>query len=136
MLRREMHAGVAQEVANLRTEVHALRNEARRGGVGGQLRLERIETTRLIGSDLEAVQSELRKLRETTYSTDVLAQAVAVPIPVSTVRTDLPEESPDDSHDDIHDEIHDAEIVGDAPEGRGAGWRTAVRGRGVDAHAA
>ena len=47
----------------LRAEVAALRNELVEK-VGGQLRLERIETTRLIGSDLEALQQELRQLRE------------------------------------------------------------------------
>ncbi len=64
MLRREVQDGFAQEVASLRAEVNALRSDLVEK-VGGQLRLERIETTRLIGSDLEAVQSELRKLRET-----------------------------------------------------------------------
>jgi outer membrane biosynthesis protein TonB len=63
MLRREVQAGLAQEVAGLRAEVAALRNELVEK-VGGQLRLERIETTRLIGSDLEALQHELRQLRE------------------------------------------------------------------------
>jgi hypothetical protein len=63
MLRREVQAGLAQEVAGLRAEVTALRNELVEK-VGGQLRLERIETTRLIGSDLEALQHELRQLRE------------------------------------------------------------------------
>jgi hypothetical protein len=63
MLRREVQAGLAQEVAGLRAEVMALRNELVEK-VGGQLRLERIETTRLIGSDLEALQHELRQLRE------------------------------------------------------------------------
>jgi hypothetical protein len=63
MLRREMQAGLAHEVAEMRAEVTALRNDLVEK-VGGQLRLERIETTRLIGSDLEALQQELRELRE------------------------------------------------------------------------
>ncbi len=63
MLQREVQAVLAQEVAGLRAEVAALRNELVEK-VGGQLRLERIETTRLIGSDLEALQQELRQLRE------------------------------------------------------------------------
>ena len=53
---------LAGELSELRTEVAALRNELVEK-VGGQLRLERIETTRLIGSDLEALQHELRRLR-------------------------------------------------------------------------
>ncbi len=69
MLRREMHDGFAREVASLRAEVNALRSDLVEK-VGGQLRLERIETTRLIGSDLEAVQSELRKLRETAVEAE------------------------------------------------------------------
>lgn len=69
MLRREVQDGFAREVAGLRAEVNALRSDLVEK-VGGQLRLERIETTRLIGSDLEAVQSELRKLRETAVETE------------------------------------------------------------------
>jgi hypothetical protein len=69
MLRREVQDGFAREVASLRAEVNALRSDLVEK-VGGQLRLERIETTRLIGSDLEAVQSELRKLRETAVETE------------------------------------------------------------------
>ena len=69
MLRREIQDGFAQEVASLRAEVNALRSDLVEK-VGGQLRLERIETTRLIGSDLEAVQSELRKLRETAVEAE------------------------------------------------------------------
>lgn len=84
MLRREVQAGIAQEVAGLRTEVAALRNELVEK-VGGQLRLERIETTRLIGSDLEALQHELRQLRhvggldpddDETHETARLTEAV------------------------------------------------------------
>ena len=51
-------------MAGLRSEVTALRNELVEK-VGGQLHLERIETTRLIGSDLEALQHEVRQLRRT-----------------------------------------------------------------------
>ncbi|MGH8862563.1 MAG: DUF6779 domain-containing protein, partial [Jatrophihabitantaceae bacterium] len=56
LLHREIGPGYAGELASLRAEVGALRSELVEK-VGGQLRLERIETTRLIGSDLEALQS-------------------------------------------------------------------------------
>jgi hypothetical protein len=92
MLRREVHDGFAREVASLRAEVNALRSDLVEK-VGGQLRLERIETTRLIGSDLEAVQSELRKLRETAV-----------------------EAEPPQVHLAATQEIHEAEIVLDRIE--------------------
>ena len=76
MLRREVTEGFAREVADLRAEVTALRSELVEK-VGGQLRLERIETTRLIGSDLEALQSELRKLRETNADVETHGDALA-----------------------------------------------------------
>ena len=106
LLRREVHAGVAQEVSSLRAEVTALRNELLEK-VGGQLRLERIETTRLIGSDLEAVQSELRMLRQTTVDGDHAPSKPAVP-----VIPPVPPASPPAEDDD---EIQDAEIVPDEP---------------------
>jgi len=103
MLRRETQAGFAQEVAGLRAEVTALRNELVEK-VGGQLRLERIETTRLIGSDLEALQSELRKLRERNHELDIARRAqLPVAIPIAPLAA---------QQHDIHD-IHDAEIVSD-----------------------
>jgi hypothetical protein len=53
---------VRQEVGELRSEIAALRSELLEK-VGGQIRLERIETTRVIGSDLEALQEEVRQLK-------------------------------------------------------------------------
>ena len=50
-----------EQIGLLRDEVAALRAEVV-DKLGGQLRLERIETTRLIGSDLEALQHEIRRL--------------------------------------------------------------------------
>ena len=61
MLRREIQAAVGFELAALRADVSALRSELVEK-VGGQLRLERIETTRVIGSDIEALQHEVRQL--------------------------------------------------------------------------
>ena len=62
MLRREIQAAMSREVAALRAEVAQLRTDLVEK-VGGQLRLERIETTRVIGSDIEALQREIDQLK-------------------------------------------------------------------------
>ena len=62
MLRREIQTTMARELAALRGEVASLRTELL-DKVGGQLRLERIETTRVIGSDIEALQREISQLK-------------------------------------------------------------------------
>ena len=96
MLRREIQSSVAREMAFLRGELASLRNELL-DKVGGQIALERIETTRIIGSDLEALQAEVRQLRErallgataaetariieTTTRTDERLRTVARPAP-------------------------------------------------------
>ena len=61
MLRRELEKGLREQLGALQAEVRGLRAEVL-DQLGGQLRLERIETTRLIGSDLEALQAEVRRL--------------------------------------------------------------------------
>ena len=53
-LRREIEQLMSDHIGALRTEVAALRAEVV-DKLGGQFRLERIETTRVIGSDLEAL---------------------------------------------------------------------------------
>ncbi len=121
MLRREVTEGFAREVADLRSEVTALRSELVEK-VGGQLRLERIETTRLIGSDLEALQSELRKLRETNAEGEThdvsapLPAAISLAPPASAPplsRPSVPEPplQQQPSQRAAEPEIHDAEIV-------------------------
>ena len=62
MLRREIQATLGREVSALRSEIAELRGELLEK-VGGQLRLERTETTRVIGSNLEALQEEMRQLK-------------------------------------------------------------------------
>ena len=66
-------SAMSREVAGLRAEVAPLRNELVEK-VGGQLRLERIETTRLIGSDLEALQHEVRQLKAASESGTLMAE--------------------------------------------------------------
>ena len=61
MLRRETERVLREELGALRAEVSALRSDVVEK-VHGQLQLERIETTRVIGSDLEALQNEVRRL--------------------------------------------------------------------------
>jgi len=82
-LRREVERVLADQLGSLREEVAALRAEVV-DKLGGQLRLERIETTRVIGSDLEALQHEIRRLA--AGAQDGLAAAApqavqAVPVP-------------------------------------------------------
>lgn len=60
-LRREIEQLMSEHIGALRTEVAALRAEVV-DKLGAQFRLERIETTRVIGSDLEALQHEIRRL--------------------------------------------------------------------------
>lgn len=57
-----VEGAVGREIGALRAEIAQLRQELV-DKVGGQLRLERIETTRLIGSDLEAMRAEVRRLK-------------------------------------------------------------------------
>jgi hypothetical protein len=60
-LRSEVDRALAQHIGELRDEIAALRTEVVEK-VNGQLWLERVETTRVIASDLEALQSELRRI--------------------------------------------------------------------------
>jgi hypothetical protein len=61
MLRREIEHTMERQLRALREELADLRTEVM-DQVGGQLRLERIETTRLFGSDVQALQREVRRL--------------------------------------------------------------------------
>ena len=62
LLRQEIQTALGPELSELRSEVAALRSEILEK-VGGQIRLERIETTRVIGSDIEALHHEVRQLK-------------------------------------------------------------------------
>jgi hypothetical protein len=70
LLRNEIRVAINREVGALRAEIAELRSELLEK-VGGQLRLERIETTRVIGSDLEALQHEVRQLKAVATAQDV-----------------------------------------------------------------
>src|SRR5882762_562675 len=61
VLRRDMERILRDELSQLRGEVAGLRNDLVEK-VNGQLRLERIETTRVISSDIEELQHEVRRL--------------------------------------------------------------------------
>lgn len=76
MLRRELtnavDNAVVREVGKLRAEIADLRTELMER-VNGQLRLQRIETTTLIGSDLDAMRAEVRGLQEARASAALAA---------------------------------------------------------------
>lgn len=79
-LRREVEQVLVEQLGSLREEVAALRAEVF-DKLGGQLRLERIETTRVIGSDLEALQHEIRRLAAASQ------ESIAAPAPTALSRT-------------------------------------------------
>lgn len=62
MLRREVQATMTTEMQKMREDVASLRSEIIEK-VGGDLRMERIETTRIFGSDIEALQREIAALK-------------------------------------------------------------------------
>src|SRR5690348_17095608 len=70
MLRQEIQQTLGAELASLRAEVASLRSEVVEK-VGGQLRLERIETTRVIGSDIEALQREVNQLKSGRFGEEL-----------------------------------------------------------------
>src|SRR6266496_339490 len=61
MLRREMERVLRDELSELRGEVAGLRSDVL-DKVNGQLRLERIETTRVISSEIDEMSHEVRRL--------------------------------------------------------------------------
>jgi hypothetical protein len=80
MVRREIQTTVSGELSALRADLATLRGELL-DNVGGQLRLERIETTRVIGSDIEALQREVDQLKATRMRSE-LDQQVSEAQPV------------------------------------------------------
>jgi hypothetical protein len=72
MVRHEIQSALGSELADLRSEVSALRSEILEK-VGGQIRLERIETTRMVGSNIEALKREVRQLKVANQHDDLFA---------------------------------------------------------------
>jgi hypothetical protein len=62
LLQQEVRHAITGELANLRAEIAALRNDLVEN-LSGQLHLEHTETTRIIGSDIEALQREVNQLK-------------------------------------------------------------------------
>jgi len=75
-LRRQLEQSVQQDVEALREEVRRLRSEVL-DRLDGELRMERIETTRLIGGGLRALQDEARRLG---ISRGLIAEGVGGPL--------------------------------------------------------
>lgn len=74
MLRREVEHVMSAQMESLRQEIAGLRAEIM-DNVGGALRLERIETTRLIGSDVQALQQEIRRLASVREAMELSMEA-------------------------------------------------------------
>jgi hypothetical protein len=116
VLRREVQEGLARELAGLRAEVAALRSELVEK-VGGQLRLERIETTRLIGSDLEALQQQVRELKFLQTTEDDETETVTT-VRRSISATVQPVEAVPDFEDVEVEDVDDEQAPPAAPEPR------------------
>ncbi|HEX8078907.1 MAG TPA: hypothetical protein VF557_01720 [Jatrophihabitans sp.] len=109
-LRREVERVLVEQLGSLREEVAELRAEVV-DKLGGQLRLERIETTRVIGSDLEALQHEIRRLAASR--TDSLAAPARAVAPAGAVAANGAGQSNGAarSGQDVSSDIVDAELV-------------------------
>lgn len=81
LLRHEVQATMASELGQLSRDVADLRTELL-DKVGGQLRTERIETTRIFGSDIEALQNEINQLKQSRSTIDVEPGRLPAPAPL------------------------------------------------------
>jgi hypothetical protein len=117
MLRREIQASVAREMAYLRGELASLRTDLL-DKVGGQIALERIETTRIIGSDLEALQEEVRQLRERALLASTHTETSRL-LDTSAPRVERPVARPVPRREDVVD----AELVEPQPAEPDSGYR-------------
>jgi hypothetical protein len=78
ILRREMERVLRDEMAELRGEVAGLRTDLL-DKMNGQLRLERVETTRVISSDIDELQHEVRRLAVAHSGASALGGGQAFP---------------------------------------------------------
>ena len=78
ILRREMERVLRDEMAELRGEVAGLRTDLL-DKMNGQLRLERVETTRVISSDIDELQHEVRRLAVAHSGAQALGGGQAFP---------------------------------------------------------
>ena len=119
-LRREMERVLSEQLGSLREEVAALRAEVV-DKLGGQLRLERIETTRVIGSDLEALQHEIRRLAAVNeQGLTAPARTVAAELPGSKFSAELPggQFTAELPGGQFTAELPDDQFTGEQPAGR------------------
>ncbi len=87
MVRREIghiQHSMSEQLHQLRDDVSGLRGDLVEK-VGGQIRLERIETTRVIGSDIEALQNEVRRLAARPAALPSGFSAAAAPVSTAPV---------------------------------------------------
>jgi len=96
ILRREMERVLRDEMAELRGEVAGLRTDLL-DKMNGQLRLERVETTRVISSDIDELQHEVRRLAVAHSGAPALGGGQAFP-PATLVESSPVSPSQSQSH--------------------------------------
>jgi hypothetical protein len=113
-LRGEIERVLTEQIGTLRDEVSSLRAEVV-DKLGGQLRMERIETTRVIASDLEALQNEIRRLGGTKESlaapTQYFARTSQTPQPGAQFAQSPGSADASAGRSSADDDIVDAEVV-------------------------
>ncbi|MDQ1733584.1 MAG: hypothetical protein QOK10_3743 [Pseudonocardiales bacterium] len=114
-LRGEIERVLTDQLGALRDEVSSLRAEVL-DKLGGQLRLERIETTRVIASDLEALQSEIRRLGGSRENLAAPAEPSASREQSITYETSVAPGRPERAPAPAEDDILDAEVIEQEPQ--------------------
>jgi hypothetical protein len=94
LLRAEVQTAISREIGALRAEIAELRADLLEK-VGNQVRLERIETTRVIGSDLEALQHEVRQLQAVARETVDPAHPIVEPDEIEAPTGEIPVAGPE-----------------------------------------
>jgi hypothetical protein len=78
LLQQEVRHAITGQLAELRAEIAALRNDLVEN-LSGQLRLEHTETTRVFGSDIEALQREVNQLKAARQRVELSAPSAPAP---------------------------------------------------------